>query len=68
MSAVIELRPVVAYVLDLFGEPPKPVKAWRPTVYGWTFFGEPLGVDSAAARQWRLMRPDTLVEVDHASA
>ncbi len=58
MPEVTELRPVVAYVLDLFGAEPKAVHAWRPTMYRWSFF--PPSED--AVRQWRLLRPDTLVE------
>jgi hypothetical protein len=62
MSAdVMELRPVVAVVLDLFDAPEREVRAWRPTVYSWSLCGESLGLSDDAARQWRLMRPDTLV-------
>jgi hypothetical protein len=65
MSAgVIELRPVVAVILDLFGAPEREVKAWRPTVYSWSLCGESLGLSDDAARQWRMMRADTVVEVD----
>jgi hypothetical protein len=63
---VIERRPVVACVLDLFERKPKSVRAWRPTIYGWRWAGLALPMAEEARRQWLLMRPDTLVEVSPA--
>lgn len=67
MPNVIELRPVVAVVLDLFDAPPYEVRAWRPTMYRWSLCGMPFPVSDDADRQWRLMRPDTLIEVPDAA-
>ncbi len=36
---VIERRPVVAVVLDLFGARERKVRAWRPAIYGWRWAG-----------------------------
>jgi hypothetical protein len=60
-----ERRPVVAYVLDLFDREPVAVRAWRPTVYQFSFCGVPVPPDADAVRQWRMMRADT-VEVSDA--
>jgi hypothetical protein len=51
---------VIAEVLDLFGAPPRPVRAWRPTFYVWTFAGCPIPPDADAVRQATMMRADTL--------
>lgn len=57
---VVEQRPVVAYVLDLFGEAPRAVRAWRPTFYQWTVCGVPVPPTDDAIRQATLLRADTV--------
>jgi hypothetical protein len=52
--------PVIAYALDLFGAPPRPVRQWRPTFYVWTFAGCQIPPDADAVRQATMMRADTL--------
>lgn len=55
----VERRPIVAYVLDLFGAPEREVRAWRPAFRCWTLFGERM-VSESAERQWAMIRADTV--------
>ena len=55
-----EQRPVIAYVLDLFGAPPKPVRAWRRPIYAWVWAGVVIPPDADAMRQARMLRADTV--------
>ena len=63
MTDVIERRPIVAYVLDLFDVPPKPVLAWRPSVWGWRFCDARVPLSDAGYRQWAMLRADTVTVI-----
>jgi hypothetical protein len=51
-------RPIVAWQLSLFGDKPKPMGAWMPSLCVWSFFGVPLPPDSDEIRQFRMLYPN----------
>jgi hypothetical protein len=51
-------RPIAAYQLSLFGEPPVPGYQWRPSLFVWCWAGLNLPPDDAALKQFRMMGGD----------
>lgn len=51
-------RPIAAYQLSLFGDPPVAGYQWRPAIYVWCWAGLNLPATQDALRQYRMMGGD----------